>query len=224
MSVPRLVIIAGPNGSGKTTLTRRLLAEGFDFGDYINPDDIAAALTGDYEDRVRRAQNTADELRDQFIAERRDFAFETVMSHESKLEVMRRARDAGFHLTLFFVATENPRINVERVEARVQRGGHSVPHDRIIARYARTMAALVDAMLIVDRAVLFDNSRLSKSLRPCAEIAVKRASSGASASVVSARRLARLPLWVKSTFQGLAKRLPTDDPGAQLLLSFAGAD
>lgn len=74
MSVPRLVIIAGPNGSGKTTLTRQLLAEGLEFGNYINPDDIAATLAGDYEDRVRRAQKIADELRDRFILEERDFA------------------------------------------------------------------------------------------------------------------------------------------------------
>lgn len=224
MSAPRLAIIAGPNGSGKTTLTRQLLADGFDFGNYINPDDIAARLDGDYDERVRRAQKIADELRERFIAEGRDFAFETVMSHESKLEVMRHAREAGFHLTLFFVATEDPRINVARVEARVRRGGHSVPRDRIIARYARTMSSLVDAMLLVDRTVLFDNSRLLGSLRPCAEIIVKRASASAPASVRSARRLARLPLWVKSALLCLAERLPVDDPGAQLLRSFAGSD
>jgi predicted ABC-type ATPase len=224
MSAPRLVIIAGPNGSGKTTLTRQLLADGFDFGKYINPDDIAATLDGAYEERVRRAQKIADELRDRFIAEKRDFAFETVMSHESKLEVMRRARVAGFHLTLLFVATENPCINVERVEARVRRGGHSVPHDRIIARYARTMTALIDAMLLVDRTVLFDNSLLSSGLLPCAEIMMKHVSSGGSASVSSARRVASLPLWVKSAFLRLAERLPVDEPGAQYLRSFAGSD
>jgi predicted ABC-type ATPase len=224
MSAPRLVIIAGPNGSGKTTLTRQLLADGFDFGKYINPDDIAATLDGAYEERVRRAQKIADELRDRFIAEKRDFAFETVMSHESKLEVMRRARVAGFHLTLLFVATENPCINVERVEARVRRGGHSVPHDRIIARYARTMTALIDAMLLVDRTVLFDNSLLSSGLLPCAEIMMKHVSSGGSASVSSARRVASLPLWVKSAFLRLAERLPVDEPGAQYLRSIAGSD
>jgi predicted ABC-type ATPase len=224
MSAPWLVIIAGPNGSSKTTLTRQLLADGFDFGKYINPDDIAATLDGAYEERVRRAQKIADELRDRFIAEKRDFAFETVMSHESKLEVMRRARVAGFHLTLLFVATENPCINVERVEARVRRGGHSVPHDRIIARYARTMTALIDAMLLVDRTVLFDNSLLSSGLLPCAEIMMKHVSSGGSASVSSARRVASLPLWVKSAFLRLAERLPVDEPGAQYLRSIAGSD
>jgi predicted ABC-type ATPase len=223
MPAPRLVIIAGPNGSGKTTLTRKLLADGVDFGRYINPDDIAASLSGEYDDRVRRAQKIADELRDQFIAEKRDFAFETVMSHESKLEFMRRARDAGFHLTLFFVATGDPRINVARVEARVRTGGHSVPHDRIIARYARAMAALVDAILIVDRAVLFDNSHFLNGLRPCAEIVVKHIS-GAPASVASARRLTYLPRWVKSAFQAMAERLPPDHPSAQLLRGFSGAD
>lgn len=223
MSAPRLVIIAGPNGSGKTTLTRQLLADGFDFGNYVNPDDIAAGLDGDYDERVRRAQKIADELRERFIAEGRDFAFETVMSHESKLEVMRHAREAGFHLTLLFVATENPRINVERVEARVRMGGHSVPHDRIIARYARTMSSLIDATLIVDRTVLFDNSQFIGGLRPCAEIIVRRSSSYTPASVSSARRFASLPLWVKAALLRLAERLPVNDPGAQALRGIAGS-
>lgn len=41
---PFLLVIAGPNGSGKTTLTNYLLEAGIDFGEYINPDEIAATL------------------------------------------------------------------------------------------------------------------------------------------------------------------------------------
>ncbi len=84
MSAPKLVVIAGPNGSGKSTLTRKLASAGFNFGEYINPDDIAAGLVGSYDDRVLRAQKIADGLRETCIAEKRSFSFETVMSHESK--------------------------------------------------------------------------------------------------------------------------------------------
>ncbi len=102
MSLPRLTVFAGPNGSGKTSLMREMLRDGFQFGEYINPDDIAAELSGLYEDRVKTAQTISDERRDACIRERRDFTFETVMSHESKIDVMRRARDAGFRVTLLF--------------------------------------------------------------------------------------------------------------------------
>jgi predicted ABC-type ATPase len=52
---PFILMIAGPNGSGKTTLTNWLRRQDLDFGEYINPDDIAARLSGSYEDRTREA-------------------------------------------------------------------------------------------------------------------------------------------------------------------------
>src|SRR5262245_53679372 len=111
---PSVVVIAGPNGSGKSSLTRLLQAQGYALGEYINPDDIAVALSGTYAERVREAQAIADARRADAIAARRSFSFETVFSHPSKLEVLEEARRAGFELTLFFVAVDDPSINIER--------------------------------------------------------------------------------------------------------------
>lgn len=175
MTRPRLVVFAGPNGSGKTTLTRQLRAQGVDIGEYINPDDIAVELTGSYEKRVRAAQQIADERREACLRNQRNFSFETVMSHESKIAFMRRARDAGFHVTLYFVGTDNPRINLSRVENRVSLGGHSVPEDRIISRYHRSMEALGEVILAVDRSVLFDNTYVDQrsTIRPNLEVRIE---------------------------------------------------
>jgi len=164
MDCPKLVVIAGPNGSGKTTLTHRLREQGVDFGEYINPDDIAASLQGLYDRRVRAAQKIADERRDACVRERRSFSFETVMSHASKIDIMRAARDAGFHVTLYFVGTEDPRINIARVSNRVSLGGHDVPHERIVSRYLKTMDALMNAVEVVDQAFLIDNSDIRRPL------------------------------------------------------------
>jgi predicted ABC-type ATPase len=155
---PCLVIIAGPNGSGKSTLTQWLLDHGTDFGDYINPDDIARTLMGSYEERVREAQAIADERRALFIGARQSFSFETVMSHPSKLEVLREARAAGFFVQMFFVATDDPLINVSRVANRVAKGGHDVPVHKIMERYTRVLALLPEAVRLCDAATLFDNS------------------------------------------------------------------
>lgn len=157
---PFVVIIAGPNGPGKSTLTRMLIDEGIDFGRYINPDEIAATLTGAYDDRVRTAQAIADERRKTFIRERKSFSFETVMSHPSKLDVLREARAAGFFVQMFFVATDDPLINVSRVANRVAKGGHDVPTGKIIERYKRVLAMLPDALLLCHAATIFDNSAI----------------------------------------------------------------
>lgn len=155
---PTLLVIAGPNGSGKTSLTQFLERQGYDFGAYINPDDIAKDLTGTYEERVRRAQMLADERRKDAITARRSFSFETVFSHPAKLDDLDAARKAGFEVTLFFVGVDDPRVNIERVRTRVALGGHDVPEDRIAARYIRTMSLLVEIVARTDRAVIFDNT------------------------------------------------------------------
>jgi predicted ABC-type ATPase len=152
-------MVAGPNGSGKTTLTRWLQRRGVEFGEYINPDDIARTLLAHgFSGDVRSVQEQADLRREACIAEKRSFSFETVMSHPSKVDILVRAKEAGFFVQLIFVGTDDPRTNVERVALRVAQGGHDVPEDRIVARWHRTMALLHEAISAVDEAFVFDNS------------------------------------------------------------------
>jgi predicted ABC-type ATPase len=157
---PFLLVLAGPNGSGKTTLTDHLLEAGIDFGEYINPDRIATTLDLPEPARSRQAQAIADFQRDRCLTSGQSFSSETVMSHPSKVQLMIRADDAGYDVTMFFVCTSHPEINVRRVANRVRTGGHDVPHDRIVARYWRTLGLLPHAALVARRTVLFDNSAL----------------------------------------------------------------
>jgi replicative DNA helicase len=151
-------MIAGPNGSGKTKLADQLRARDIDLGEYINPDDIAKNLVGSYEERSAAAQKIADERRDDAIRARRSFSFETVMSHPSKIEVLVRAKESGYFVQVFFVGTDDPRTNIERVALRVSQGGHDVPKERIIPRWKRAMALLPAAIRAADEAFVFDNS------------------------------------------------------------------
>lgn len=151
-------MIAGPNGAGKTTLTRVLREKGIDFGEYINPDDIANELEGTYDERVKRAQTIANHRREACIEAKRSFSFETVMSHPSKVDVLVQAKAVGFFVQLFFVGTDDPRTNVERVALRVSQGGHDVPPERIVPRWNCTMELLHRAIIVSDRSFLFDNS------------------------------------------------------------------
>ena len=129
-----------------------------EFGEYINPDDIASELQGSYDDRVRQAQAIADRRREACIEARRSFSFETVMSHPSKIDILARAKAAGFYVQLFFVGIDDPQTNIERVRLRVAQGGHDVPPDKIVPRWHRTMALLHRAIKIADQSFLFDNS------------------------------------------------------------------
>ncbi len=192
---PFVVIIAGPNGSGKSSLTRQLQAQGHDFGEYINPDDIAAGLFGSYDERVRQAQAIADARRAEAIVARRSFSFETVFSHPSKLDVLDQARRAGFEITLFFIAVDDPSINIERVKTRVSLGGHDVPADRISNRYRRTMTLLPEMLTRVDRAWILDNTVRAASRASFAGRLVATIESGVGKPVMVKAR-SPLPAWV----------------------------
>lgn len=99
-----------------------------------------------------------DFLRRQMVHERISFTFETVMSASDKVEFLGEARAQGYRTYLYFIATDNPAINVDRVEKRVALGGHPVPKDKIIARYYRALDNLAAAVAASDRAYLWDNS------------------------------------------------------------------
>lgn len=90
--------------------------------------------------------------------------FETVMSHPSKLDYIRKARDRGFRIYLYFVSLEDPRLNKIRVASRVSQGGHDVPEEKISQRYERCMELLFKAICLADKVYFFDNSTSSPKL------------------------------------------------------------
>ncbi|MFN0050169.1 MAG: zeta toxin family protein [Cytophagales bacterium] len=107
----------------------------------------------------RLAQILAHFLRKKLLAEKRKLSFETVFSHSSKLEIMQEAKEAGYKVYLYFVSTESPEINKFRVEARVKKGGHDVPPDKIENRYYNSLDLLFDAAQLAYQAFFFDNSK-----------------------------------------------------------------
>lgn len=104
------------------------------------------------------ASVVSEEIRKRLMDLRKSFTFETVMSHESKPALLETAQDLGYRTYLYFVATEDPDINVSRVAYRVSQNGHDVPADKIISRYERSLNLLLSAIRASDRAFLFDNS------------------------------------------------------------------
>lgn len=158
---PKLIVVAGPNGSGKTTITEKLLRhEWMDNCVYINPDIIAQEEFGDWNSReaIIKAAQHAMEVREKCLANMEDMAFETVFSIPEKLLFIQRAKKAGFFVRFFFICTDNPSINAQRIALRVMQGGHDVPISKIINRYYRSINNCVKAISIADRAYFYDNS------------------------------------------------------------------
>lgn len=158
---PLLVIFAGPNGSGKSTLTDMYYAEQVSIPKmYINAD-VIKKETGctDLE-----AAQAATRQRLEALAQRQSFTMETVMSREDKLDLMREAKAQGYEVRLFFVTTQDVRLNLHRVENRVKAGGHYVPPEKTTSRYYKAMQLLPQALQISNSAYVFDNSFESPKL------------------------------------------------------------
>jgi predicted ABC-type ATPase len=100
----------------------------------------------------------ADFLRRKALAAARSFSFETVMSAADKVELLREAQAGGFRTYLYYIATEDPEINIQRVKNRVAEGGHDVPEAKIVSRYHRSLSLLAEAIRYTNRAFFFDTS------------------------------------------------------------------
>ena len=69
-----------------------------------------------------------------------------------------RAKEIGYKSYLYFICLDDPLLNVSRVNNRVEKGGHTVPENKIIERYARVLDLLLPAIEQCDKCFLFDNS------------------------------------------------------------------
>ena len=158
---PLLIVIAGPNGSGKTTITAEVLAsEWLEDAVYINPDIVAQEKFGNWNspEAVREAALYCEQWRERCLANGESLIFETVMSAPDKINFIRRAKQAGYFVRIFFISTANPPINAARIARRVMKGGHDVPIPKIISRYIKSIANCAEIAPEVDRLYVYDNS------------------------------------------------------------------
>ena len=161
MRKPILIVIAGPNGSGKTSTTRLMIKHGWaEQCVYINPDEIAQSKFGDWNnpDAVRQAVEYCEEWREQLLKEHKDFIFETVLSSDGKVDFLKRAKEEGYFIRMFFICTQYPTIIAARIAKRVMEGGHDVPIQKIISRYEKALVNAIRVARFVDRAYFYDNS------------------------------------------------------------------
>jgi predicted ABC-type ATPase len=155
----QLHVVAGPNGSGKTTFVTEFLARELPGYPYVNADDIAKARwPSDPGPHAYEAARVAAETRAHLIAGGRSFIAETVFSHASKIDLIRSAQVAGYHVVLHVMLVPEE-LAVRRVAYRAHAGGHDVPEHKIRERYRRLWQLVAQAVSLADRAVVYDNSR-----------------------------------------------------------------
>lgn len=145
-------LIGGLNGVGKSSLTGLLKTERTDLGVIIDPDKAAVQAGSAY-----RGGRRAVAKIEKAIADGVSLTQETTLSGGYVLRTVRRAREAGYRIRLYYVGLDTLSESLRRIRNRVERGGHDIPRDMVERRFAHRFADVAKLLPYCDEARFFDN-------------------------------------------------------------------
>ena len=158
---PQYIIVAGINGAGKSTLydTFPIL---FDKTIRINADEILRQMGGDWHKDSDNLKAMREEIKQLHYSldNRQSIHVETTLAGRGKtqLNLIDKAHENGFEVTLLYVALRDENLAIKRVEDRVQKGGHGVPSEIIKKRYRQSNHNLSAVAFKSDNVFIYDNS------------------------------------------------------------------
>ena len=154
-------MLAGVNGAGKSSIGGATVRA---FGaDYYNPDEaarvlLAASPTLGPAQANALAWQQGRRMLERAIAERLDFAFETTLGGATIARLLGEASAAHLEVHVWYVGLADVHAHVERVRARVARGGHDVPEAMIERRFDHSRLNLIDLLPGLASLRVYDNS------------------------------------------------------------------
>ncbi len=176
MSNPNLYIIAGCNGAGKTTASFNVLPQILNCKEFVNADEIAKGLSPFSPESVAiQAGKLMLDRIETLMNENVSFAIETTLATRSYKNLVLRAKEKGYIVSLLFFWLESPEMACERVANRVAEGGHNIPTDTIYRRYYLGLDNLFSIFIpIVDEWSLYDNNLTTQWIADCNGIINKK--------------------------------------------------
>ncbi len=160
MSGPNLYIIAGCNGAGKTTASFNVLPQILNCKEFVNADEIAKGLSPFCPESVAiQAGKLMLDRIETLMSHRQSFAIETTLATRSYKNLVLKAKEKGYNVSLLFFWLVSPEVACERVAKRVSEGGHNIPTETINRRYKLGLENLFNIFIpIVDEWALYDNN------------------------------------------------------------------
>ena len=154
------IVIAGPNGAGKTTFVESYLKRHSDCDEFLNADLIAAGLSPFAPERHNlEASEIFLKRLNQLERGDQSFAVETTLSGRGYAGRIRKWKELGFRVFMFFLWLPDEETAVARVANRVEQGGHNIPEPDIRRRYQRGIRNLVNRFLgLADQLWVFDTT------------------------------------------------------------------
>lgn len=159
-----LYIIAGCNGAGKTTASMTILPKSLLVKEFVNADEIAKGLSPFNPEGVAvEAGRLMLERIQYLLGKGESFSIETTLATRSYVNLVRNAHGLGYIVHLIYFWLNSPQLAVDRVAERVSKGGHNIPYDVILRRYAKGIDNLFKLFMNeVDVWIIYDNSEYDK--------------------------------------------------------------
>lgn len=157
----RIHVLAGVNGAGKSSIAGAMFRSLG--GDYFNPDEAARKLIAA---NPRLNQTEANgiawqqgrRLLERAIDEGLDFAFETTLGAHTIPRLLAGAAARGIEVCVWYAGLATPELHIERVRARVRRGGHDIAPAHIRRRFEHSRLNLIALMPHLHALRVYDNS------------------------------------------------------------------
>ncbi len=153
-------VIGGPNGAGKTTAAGVLIPGHLGIREFVNADEIARGISPfNPEGSAIAAGKLMLQRIGELMRRGESFAIETTCAGRSHVRLLSECRDHGYRLTLIFLWLPSAEHALARVARRVREGGHRIPDDIVVRRYAAGLRNMRDLYLpLADVAAIYDNS------------------------------------------------------------------
>lgn len=146
-------IIGGVNGVGKSSFTGVLKERSTDLGVIVDVDKITAELGGNALAGGKAALRKISECIDKGIS----FTQETTLSGRKTEATAKQVKELGYHVRLFYIGLDSAEESLSRIANRVKRGGHDIPQDDVVRRFAGRWEAVSKVLPYCDEAEFYDN-------------------------------------------------------------------
>jgi predicted ABC-type ATPase len=156
-----IYVLAGTNGAGRSSIGGAAIRERG--ADYFNPDEATRRIRLANPSVSEREANSAawhegKRLLEEAIAKRSTFAIETTLGGKTITGLLLRALAEGIEARIWYVGLATPELHIARVRARVARGGHDIPENKIRQRFEHSRVNLIRLLPQLTELRLFDNS------------------------------------------------------------------
>ena len=132
-------IFAGVNGSGKSALYQQLTDKtlGDPFGIRVNFDEIIKEQFN-HNWRDLKTQNLAGRIVVGMVSDclknGKSLNQETTLTGKTIISNIKKAKESGYKIHLFYIGVSSVQVSIDRVKARVDNGGHGVPLENLLRR------------------------------------------------------------------------------------------